>query len=95
VDAYQSERSALLKDFGTTLRELREARFPSQEALAEAASLNRVHVTYLENGRREPSLATLLILADALGVSLDRLARNLPVPKERRLPPHGKRRHRS
>jgi DNA-binding XRE family transcriptional regulator len=48
---------------------------PSQEALAEAADLHRTHVGFLEQGRREPSLSTLLILADALGVSVERLAR--------------------
>ena len=36
--------------------------------------MNRVHTQYLETGKREPELATLLILADALGVLLDELA---------------------
>lgn len=83
----------LLKDFAATLRRLRETRFESQEAFADAASLHRTHVSFLERGGREPSLSTLLILADALGVSLDRLAQGLQVPKERRPPPpHGRRR---
>jgi transcriptional regulator with XRE-family HTH domain len=87
MDAYQAERAALLSDFAATLRELRKARFPSQEALADAASLHRTHVGYLEQGRREPSLSTLLILADTLGVTLDRLTQGLGVPKQRRAAP--------
>jgi XRE family transcriptional regulator, regulator of sulfur utilization len=92
VPAYEAERAALLKNFGATLRELREARFPSQEALAEAATLNRVHVGYLEQGRREPSLTTPLILAEALDVSVERLAQGLVAPKARRPAPHRGRR---
>ena len=87
MDAYQAERALMLNDFAATLRELRKQRFSSQEALAEAASLHRTHVGYLEQGRREPSLATLLILADALDVPVARLAQGLAVPKERRPPP--------
>jgi transcriptional regulator with XRE-family HTH domain len=35
------------------------------------AGTNRVRIQYLETGKREPELATLLVLADALAVSLD------------------------
>jgi transcriptional regulator with XRE-family HTH domain len=84
MGAYEAERAELLERFAAGFRELREAEFPSQEAFAQAAKLHRTHVGYLEQGRREPSLSTLLILADTLGVSLDRLARGLAVPEERR-----------
>jgi transcriptional regulator with XRE-family HTH domain len=84
VDAYRRERAARLKRFGATLRALRIEKFGSQEAFALEAHMNRVHVQYLETGKREPELATLLILADALGVSLDRLAEGLAAPRERR-----------
>jgi transcriptional regulator with XRE-family HTH domain len=84
VDTYQAEREELLQQFAELLRELREARFSSQEAFADAANLHRTHIGYLEQGRREPSLSTLLILADALGVPIQRLTDGLPVPQERR-----------
>jgi transcriptional regulator with XRE-family HTH domain len=84
VDAYEAERRQLRDQFGGTLRELRAAKFSSQEAFAHAADLHRTHVGYLEQGRREPTLATLLILADTLGVPLQRLTRGLPTPQERR-----------
>ena len=82
--SYEAERNAMLKRFGATVRELREAKFPSQEAFALATKLGRSHVYLLETGQREPELATLLILAGALGVSLDRLAKGLAVPGKRR-----------
>jgi transcriptional regulator with XRE-family HTH domain len=84
VDAYQAERKQLREQFGRTLRELRKARFSSQEAFAHAANLHRTHVGFLEQGRREPSLSTLLILADTLGVPVQRLTRDLQTPQERR-----------
>ncbi len=35
--------------------------------------------------RREPSLSSLLILADTLGVSVEELIEELPMPKKRRM----------
>jgi transcriptional regulator with XRE-family HTH domain len=84
VDAYVAERERLRKQFAATFRELRERDFSSQEAFADAANLHRTHVGYLEQGRREPTLSTLLILADTLGVAIQRLTKGLPVPQERR-----------
>jgi transcriptional regulator with XRE-family HTH domain len=84
VDAYRQERAARLRRFGATLRALRIEKFGSQEAFALEANMNRVHIQYLESGKREPELATLLVLANALEVSLDQLAEGLAVPKERR-----------
>jgi transcriptional regulator with XRE-family HTH domain len=52
----------------------------------EAQRPSRTHVGFLEQGRREPSLSTLLILADALGVPVERLTQGLAVPRERRAP---------
>lgn len=96
MGAYEAERAELLKGFAANLRGLREARSLSQEALADAASLHRTHVSFLERAKREPSLSTLLILADTLDVSLDRLAQRLGVPQERRpARPHNKRRRSS
>jgi transcriptional regulator with XRE-family HTH domain len=89
MGAYESEREELLKGFGRTLRELREAKFSSLEAFALAANLNRVHIHYWEAGERSPELATLLVLAATLDVSLDRLAEGLEAPVHRRPPPHG------
>jgi transcriptional regulator with XRE-family HTH domain len=84
ASSYESERAETLKRFGANLRELRETRFPSQEAFAQATNLSRSHLYRLETGQREPELATLLILAGTLEVSLDRLAEGLPTPKRRR-----------
>jgi transcriptional regulator with XRE-family HTH domain len=58
----------LLMAFGKVLRELREARGLSQEALALSASVDRTFVSQIERAIRQPTLTTLWKLAKALDV---------------------------
>jgi transcriptional regulator with XRE-family HTH domain len=83
-DAYKAERARLLKVFWENLRGLREQRGLSQEGLAEVANLHRNEIGVVERGECAPGLLTLLVLADALGVSLKDLAEGVAVPRERR-----------
>jgi transcriptional regulator with XRE-family HTH domain len=83
-DIYSVERAWLLFVFGENVRFLRKQRNLSQEAFAEAASLHRNAVGVIERGECEPGLLTLLILAETLGVPLERLREAVPAPKERR-----------
>jgi transcriptional regulator with XRE-family HTH domain len=89
-DAYKTERARLLLAFGEKLRAAREQRNISQETLAEIANVHRTHLGALERGLREPHLAMLLILADALRISPGTLLEGLFVPKERKAPTHSK-----
>ena len=50
------------------LREIREARLLSQEALAWKARVGRVTISRLEQERQEPAFSTVHKLARALGV---------------------------
>ena len=62
--------------FGRRVKELREARGLSQQALAMAAGLSISVVAQLEQGlRADPRLSTAVALASALGVSMDELLR--------------------
>lgn len=63
----------IVSSFGTTVRQLREVKGWSQEALAERADLNRSYIGELERGQAIPSLLTLKKLSLALGVSLSHL----------------------
>ncbi len=87
MGVYTAERTEILKQFAARLRELRKASYSSQEALADAAVLHRTQIGSLEQGKREPGLLTLLILADTFGITIDKLLSGVPVPKERRPPP--------
>jgi len=59
--------------FGQRLRELRLSRGLSQEALAEAANLDRTYVSSCERGRRNVSLESIYRLAEGLGVPPEEL----------------------
>jgi transcriptional regulator with XRE-family HTH domain len=87
ADAYKREIALLRRHFASGLRSRREDRFHSQEAFADHAHLHRTTVGGLEQGRTDPRLSTLLIVADALDVSVAELVEGLPVPKERKPPP--------
>ncbi len=89
-DAYKTERAQLLMAFAEKLRAKRERRNLSQETLAKIANIHRTHLSALERGRREPHLAMLLVLADALRVPPGTLLEDLCVPKERKAPTHSK-----
>jgi transcriptional regulator with XRE-family HTH domain len=63
--------------FGANVREERQRRGLSQEALAAAADLHRTEISLLERGAREPRLSTVVRLACALGVRVSTLLRGL------------------
>ena len=74
---------------GSRIRELREAAGMTQHALAVAAGLHVSIVTQLEQGTAtDPRLSTLLKLANALGVGVERLTAGLGIelPEPRRRP---------
>jgi len=89
-DAYQAELARLLRNFAENIRRLREQTKPgqSQEAVADEANLHRTQWGKIEAGERDPRMSTLLIVADALGVTLNDLVDGIPAPKERKPPPH-------
>lgn len=61
--------------FGAELRAARKAAGLTQQTLAEAAEVDPVFVSFLENGHRQPSLTVLLALERATGVAPGGLVR--------------------
>ena len=59
--------------FGKVVRRLREALCYSQEALADRAKIHRTYIGGIERGERNPTLAMIHRLAEALGVPASRL----------------------
>jgi transcriptional regulator with XRE-family HTH domain len=59
-----------LSAVGPLLRRWRTTRGLSQLALAEQAEVSTRHISYLENGRAQPSREMVLVLASALDVPL-------------------------
>jgi transcriptional regulator with XRE-family HTH domain len=60
--------------FGDRLRRFRESKGLSQRALSQKAGVTQPTIAYLESGRRASvSLESARRIADALGISIDRL----------------------
>ena len=58
----------VLKKLGSQIATTRRERGLSQEDLAGAAELDRSYLSEIENGRKNPSVLSLVRIAKALGV---------------------------
>jgi transcriptional regulator with XRE-family HTH domain len=63
----------VLTSIGESLRATREQRGMTLEQAAELAGLSKSHLSRLESTERQPSVATLLALAEAYGVPVSSL----------------------
>ena len=74
--------------FGRVLRRLREAAGLTQEQFGFEADLRRTYVSILELGQQQPSLTTILKIAQALNCSpgslLEMVSEEIRRPKEER-----------
>lgn len=59
----------ILKCFGTRVKELRQIRKISQEALAFKAGIDRTYMTSVENGKRNLSLKNIEKILNALEIT--------------------------
>ncbi len=66
---------SLAKAFGSVLKELRDAQNFSQEQLALDSGLDRTYISMLERGVRQPTLTTLLLLANSLDSTMSAMIR--------------------
>lgn len=62
---------------GSRVRELRTALGISQEDLAHRCGVHRTFVGHVERGEVNPTLGTLVVVAQGLGVSLTQLVEGL------------------
>ena len=63
--------------FGSAVRKLRTERGVSQEALADAAGIHRTYIGDVERGTRNISIQNMCRIADALGLRLSELVREM------------------
>lgn len=61
------------KAVGNRIKRYRMDKGLSQEELGEIVLVSSVHLSYVENGSRVPSLELLILIANALDVSADDL----------------------
>lgn len=55
--------------FGRVLRELRKERGLSQEELGFESGYHRTYISFLERGKKNPTLATIFDLAETLRIA--------------------------
>ncbi len=58
---------------GQNMKRIRTKKKMSQGDIARALGVDRGYISNIENGKKNPTLATIQKLADALGVSADEL----------------------
>lgn len=71
------DQRSLQKKFGKVLRESRLRKSLSQEDLALECGLDRTFISMLERGIRQPSLSSIFMISDALGIKPSRLVKNV------------------
>lgn len=59
--------------FGRNVRKFRERAEMTQSELAHKLGVSENYIGYIENGRKEPSLKTAVIMAEELHTTLDEL----------------------
>ena len=64
-------------EIGKRIVKARTAKGMSQEKLAAESGIDRTHMGYIEQGRRKPTLSTLLKITSALDTSLEQLFKGL------------------
>jgi len=67
----------ILASLAKRMKELRKQRGFSQEAFADHAGLHRVAVGWIEQGKRVPSLKTLVKISQGFGISLSKLLKGV------------------
>jgi transcriptional regulator with XRE-family HTH domain len=70
----RDDRQAIRSDFGQAVRELREARGLTLDALAAAAEMHTTYLSRIERAHSSPTWEKVTALADALGLPVSAIA---------------------
>lgn len=68
---------SLEEAFGQVLKELRKEKGLSQEELAHESGLDRTFISLLERGKRQPSLGTIISIANVLELTASEFIKNI------------------
>lgn len=64
----QAKEEKIIKEFGERLKKFRNAKKISLRDLADIADMNYGNINDIENGKVNPSLTTIVLLAEALEI---------------------------
>jgi transcriptional regulator with XRE-family HTH domain len=68
-----SREQKIIKDFGKRLKKARTDKKLSVRALADIADMDIGNISEIENGKVNPSLTTIVLLAEALSIDASQL----------------------
>lgn len=77
MPTYSEPQKLYLKQLGTRIRTIRQEQYISQEELAIRSGLDRTYVGSVERGERNISILNLKKVADALGVEVFQLIKEI------------------
>lgn len=83
ADRVADATASTLAAIGSRLRELRQARGMTLQALADACDLSPSMLSLVERGRASPSIGSLVVVASALKVTMSDLVGGTPPLNER------------
>lgn len=72
-EEFDATTANTLAAIGTRIRELRQARGLTLQSLADACDLSQSMLSLVERGRASPSIGSLIVIANALGVQMSDL----------------------
>jgi transcriptional regulator with XRE-family HTH domain len=75
--------AATLAAIGLRIREARNARSMTLQALAAASGLSTSMLSLVERGRASPSIGSLVVIASALGITMSELVASEPTSEEK------------
>lgn len=64
----QAREQKIIKEFGERLKKFRSAKKISLRALADIADMNYGNISDIENAKVNPTLTTIVLLAEALEI---------------------------
>jgi transcriptional regulator with XRE-family HTH domain len=83
AEDYADATASALTAIGIRIREIRQARGMTLQTLADATKLSPSMLSLVERGRASPSIGSLLVIANALGVTMSDFVAGEPSPEER------------
>jgi len=74
----------VLKILGTRIRQERKHKGLTQERLAELIDVSNNFISYIETGKKPPSLKTLIKISDALDIDIADLFKDIPEKRKQK-----------
>lgn len=64
------EQKGIIKNIQVSIREIRKSKGMTQQELADKANLSLPFISFIENGKRAPSLESLIVILEVFDMSL-------------------------